>query len=93
MGINIGPQIAETKANQHFFLGVHGIIVVADQMLRLIAWNPNIKIAIFRFGGRTVQCRDGARKEAVAFFRVHVADAAEIVQTVNLQGKVRRRGR
>ncbi|KGT61134.1 hypothetical protein T643_A1728 [Klebsiella pneumoniae MRSN 1319] len=37
MGINIGPQIAETKANQHFFLGVHGIIVVADQMLRLIA--------------------------------------------------------
>ena len=32
MGINIGPQIAETKANQHFFPGVHGIIVAADAM-------------------------------------------------------------
>src|SRR5690606_6672272 len=63
VGESIGPQVADSEADQDLLILLHGVLVLPDQRLGLFAADTAVEAGVHHIVGGTGQRRDVARQE------------------------------
>ncbi|MPM74324.1 hypothetical protein SDC9_121311 [bioreactor metagenome] len=88
VGEGVGPQVAQAEADHHLLLGVDRLNAAAHQVLRFRTRYARVETHIRDVIAGTVQSRDVAGQERIAFLGLHFADAIEIPEAGNMQVEV-----
>ncbi|CEG50940.1 conserved hypothetical protein [Stutzerimonas xanthomarina] len=88
VGEGVGPQVAQAEADHHLLLGVDRLNAAAHQVLRFRTRYARVETHIRDVIAGTVQSRDVAGQERIAFLGLHFADAIEIPEAGDVQIEV-----